>query len=282
ARPCPAGQTKAHAIYSRTPNRLLTGYADLPSAPDGQRWNLESANSDYACYTLVEKTDKTMPWSAVASGIKRVVIGVLEREGERQIAETEAAMAGGRVLHVVVCADATQIAAGLGGSTQTLWAAKRAKDMQAALKKNGYTALAVTVVVVTCEYGPEPSWPDDDNAEPTAEPTATATATATPDDNDNGDDTADPNAPPADYSERSCLTFGHRVFCYYKTPRRLGYPRRDTKRLAAPATGQPRPPRRFLFRRGGPRAASDGLPGGDKQVTDEPNRPENACSGRYS
>ncbi len=51
---CPNGQTLAHAVYSKTPNRLRVGYADLPARPTGTRWNQESANADYACYKLVE------------------------------------------------------------------------------------------------------------------------------------------------------------------------------------------------------------------------------------
>ena len=121
---CPAGQTFARATYSQNPNRLLTGYADPPQAPDGKRWNQESANADYACYKLVDKKTRT-PWRDIAKGIKDVIVKVLEKQGEAELARARSYQALDKVIYSYICTPWGHIG-GAYGSYKTASAAHQA------------------------------------------------------------------------------------------------------------------------------------------------------------
>ena len=91
-------------------------------------------------------------------------------------------MAQGQVLHVVICADEALTAVEAGSTASdlnNLRNVKKVADLKDAFKKSVYSALAIEVVEVACEKGPEPKLPGSD-ADTDSNPTPTATPTPAP------------------------------------------------------------------------------------------------------
>ncbi|MYL11004.1 MAG: fibronectin type III domain-containing protein [Cenarchaeum sp. SB0669_bin_11] len=156
----PAGQTRSHADNGGTHNRLLVGYADLPSAPTGQRWNRESANADYACYKLKEIGNR-IPFRGLAKGIRDAVMAALNFYGESHeqaaVERSRSYRATGQLLVIGICADETEIAAFFGGAASAVRIAteyKRARDLADELARVGFGGVAVDgILLAVCGRG---------------------------------------------------------------------------------------------------------------------------------
>lgn len=117
------------------------------------------------------KREGTIPWNEIGTGIRNVVVAIVEREGERINQEVEGYMAAGKVFHLVLCLPEVQVGATVGDAALAIGAAKLARDTRAALVASGYTEIAIAITWIACQFIPDSdsnrdSASDDDGGSP--------------------------------------------------------------------------------------------------------------------